>query len=165
MTKETKITYSAMAGELRKSARLYEVFKSASEAADILATYEREEKAIINDIGLLKKEFDGLDAKCNESYAKQQQAEKELITLKETSNQLIQKAKSDAEKIIARANEQAEKNLNEVKNKLILIQNNIKTANIEAVASDNARKDSLEALAKVEKQIQTAKNKFLKTLG
>lgn len=60
-----KITASEVAGELRKAAKMYEVFKHASDAANVLAGYEASEKKLKKDIGKLQSEYDDLDKACD----------------------------------------------------------------------------------------------------
>jgi len=63
--KEKKVPASEVAGELRKAARLYEVFKHAADAASLLASFEVQERKLKSSINSLKKEHTQLDDKCN----------------------------------------------------------------------------------------------------
>jgi len=162
---KTKVSYSAISGELRKSARLYEVFKHASEAADILANFEREEKAASIRISILNKELKSLDDKCDESYLKQQKAEKEAKDALEEKLDILNKARIDAEGIKSRATNQVDKILSEARNELNNIQSDIEKAKDDAHKANVAKESALKSLSKVEKQMKEAKDKFLNTLG
>jgi len=163
--KEKKMSYSAMAGELRKGARLYEVFKSASDAATILANFEKEEEATKRRISLLNKELEDLDSECDIAYGKKKKAEEAEEASNVNAGGIVQRAKKEAEKIIGKASAVA----SETKDKALLVLSGIEDKTKEATSAMNIsigkKNDALLSLSKVEKQIQTAKDKFLKTLG
>ena len=163
--KDEKISYSVIAGELRKSARLYDVFKHASEAADILSEFEREEKKAKASIEDLRKQESILQESCQEAFDKQEEAEKSVIEAKKKIGDAKANARMEADKIIAKAQASASKFLDEAKGELEELKASIKTFQVEAANADNKRKDAMEALAKVEKQVEAAKARFLKTLG
>jgi len=164
-TKESKMAYSAMAGELRKGARLYEVFKSASDAATILANFEKEEEATKRRISLLSKELEKLDLECDIAYNKAKEAEESEKAAQVNAGGIVQRAKKEAERITAKASTV----VSETKEKALLVLSEIEDKTKKATSDMNIsivkKNDALSSLAKVEKQIQNAKDKFLDTLG
>jgi len=161
-TKEDKVSYSAIAGELRKAARMYEVFKHASEAADTLAKFEAEIKVYTNKAAKLKAELYELDKECDVSYNKKVATEVEIKQAKDEVILIKKKGRADASILVNKAKTQAEKIMEEVKEELAVVKASITKAKV-------AEKDSLEAKAKadselhkVEDQIQSVKDKFLK---
>jgi len=163
--KEEKISYSVIAGELRKGARLYEVFKHASEAADILGNFEKESKLAKKNLDRLNKEESILKESCQDAYDKQTEAENAVITANSKADGAMANARAESDKIMEKARAGATKFLDEAKSELQGIKDSIKNYSVEALSADNKRKDAIEALAKVDKQVEAAKTRFLKTLG
>ena len=167
MTDEKKdtVSYSVIAGELRKAVRQYEVFKHASEAADVLASYSRDEARLIKEIGLLKNEVSELDALCDEAYNNKSKADKATSDANVEAGKIVQRAKKEASDIKHKASAYASKTKEEMETVLSETIDKIGVAKNEMNDAVNAKNDAVSALAKVDKQIQTAKDKFLKTLG
>ena len=160
-TKEDKVSYSAIAGELRKAARLYEVFKHASEAADSLAKFEAEIKISTGKAAKLKAELYELDKECDVAYNKKIAAEVEIKQAKDEALLTIKKGKADASILVNKAKDQAEKIMDEVKGKLAIINGDINIANLKKEESIEAKGKADAELHKVEDQIQSLKDKFL----
>lgn len=169
MTKETKvkdkISYSAMAGELRKGARLYEVFKSASEAADILASFEKEIGAAKRKMTNLNKELESLDEACDIAYNKQKEAEEKVKAAEVNAGGIVQRANIEAGKIKDKAASDIAKSKEDAQSILDGITNKTEAAKKDMQKAINQKQDAISTLSKVEKEIETAKKKFLKTLG
>lgn len=163
-TKKDKMSYSAMAGELRKGARLYEVFKNASDAATILASFEKEEEATKRRISLLTKELAGLDAECDTAYANKSSAEEAEKASKVNAGGIVQRAHKEAERITKKAAGKAAQLKEEANATLEGIKSQITKAEADMVNSISKKNAADSALSKVEKQVQAAKDKFLKTL-
>jgi len=163
--KDEKVSYSVIAGELRKGARLYEVFKHASEAADILGDFERQAKTAEKNIERLTKEESILKESCQDAYDKQKEAENSVIIAHQKADGTMANARAESDKIMAKAQVGATKFLDEAKDELQGIKDSINTYGVEAQVADNKRKDAVDALAKVTKQVEATKAKFLKTLG
>lgn len=163
--KESKVSYSAIAGELRKSARLYEVFKHASEAADKLALFEKEEETAKRRLLTLTKELASLDEACDASYNEQKKAEEAKSAADVEAGITVQKARKEADEIKRKANEAAAKIKEDNEGVLEGINAKIVEAKAEMQKALNTKADALSSLAKVEKQVKDTKAKFLKTLG
>jgi len=164
-TKEDKVSYSVIAGELRKGARLYEVFKHASDAADVLAAFDREQEGMKRKIATLKNEVLELDTLCDEAYNKKEEAIKAKSKSEVEAGNIVQKAKQEAELIKSKSNAYAAKSKEDMEVVLSGIMDKIGIAKNEMNDAVNSKNDAVSALAKVEKQIQSAKDRFLKTLG
>jgi len=164
-TKESKMSYSAMAGELRKGARLYEVFRNASDAAEILASFEKEEESTKRRISLLIKELEGLDSECDTAYNKQKKAEEAVKAAEVNAGGIVQRARKEAESIKGSASAKVAEIKSNAESVLEGIKSKTDTAKVEMNKAIGDKNDAIASLAKLEKQIQTAKDKFLKTLG
>jgi len=162
---DSKVSYSAIAGELRKSARLYEVFKHASEAADILASFEREKSNALSGIKNLQKELEDLDQKCDDSYNKLKESKEGKLHVENEALLILKKARVEAENIKSRASSNSEKKIAEGNDALELILEKTRIAKSDMEKSINKKNESLKSLSKVEEQMKAAKDKFLKTLG
>ncbi len=163
--KKDKVSYSLIAGELRKAVRQYEVFKNASEAADILANFEREKAIVTKDLAVLRSEADELNASCDKAYADKEQTYKDIAATKVTSAEFVQRGKAEAEGIKRKANAYADKVKSEQEEVLRSISDKINIAKNDMNDAVNAKNDAIISLEKVDKQIQSAKARFLKTLG
>lgn len=164
-TKKENISYSSMAGELRKGARLYEVFKHASEAANILASYEREEESAKKIRDNLTKELSSLNDECDKAYNRQKDAEVAKAEADKEAVLILKKARVEAEGIKSKASKSAEKKVGECNISLDVILEKTRIARNEQEQATNSKNEALQALSKVEKQIQDARDRFLKTLG
>lgn len=159
-TKEDKVSYSAIAGELRKAARLYEVFKHASEAADSLAKFEAEIKISTSKAAKLKAELYELDKECDVAYNKKVATEVEIKQAKDEVLLTIKKGKVDASILVNKAKDQASKIMDEVKGELAIIKGEINIAKLKEKESKEAKGKADAELHKVKDQIQTLKDKF-----
>ena len=155
-----KVSYSAIAGELRKAARLYEVFKHASEAADALAKFEAEIKIASKKAEGLKAELYELDKACDVSYNQKVATEVEIKQAKDEALLTIKKGKADASILVNKAKDQASKIMDEVKGELAIIKGEINIAKIKEKESKEAKGKADAELHKVKDQIQSLKDKF-----
>ncbi len=162
---DKKVSYSVISGELRKAAKMYEVFKNASQAADILSSFAREEELAKRKIENLENELKELDKKCDLSYEKEKESEERKITSEKEALLLLKRARVDAGQIKESASNSAEKKVEEGEKTLSIILEKTRIASKDIEVALNERGDALASLAKVEKQIQAAKDRFLKTLG
>lgn len=156
---------SEVAGELRKAARLYEVFKNAADAAAVLAEYEAREKAHKKNIALLAKEESELDHSCDIISAKIGTKKTELSILETKVSEADKeyrsilsdsenKANIEAERIIASAKTELES----LNTKIQQSKKDVKSLNLKIVSAQNkldnvlnhiekVKADALEALA------------------
>lgn len=163
--KDKKITASEVAGSLRKAARLYEVFKHAHEAADLLAQAESTERKLKSSVLVLQKEHDSLDAECDDIVSK---TKKKKVKLKEVEDKLSKAEHefSDAKRVlIAKAEAKARAIVEKA-------ERDLKDTMLEIVAANRTKKVLVEDIAYANKtlvevvdHIEKVKAKALKALG
>lgn len=158
------ISYSEMAGELRKASKLFKVFEKAAEAATVLADYEKEEQKILKNISNLNAEKDGLDKKCEDAAQRKIDAEKSIVEAKEKEVEILEQAQQNAKVIIVNAESKGADILATANSELQAIKRKIVDAENVAQTSISNRNDALKALDAVEKQMKSTKDRFLKTL-
>ena len=160
-----KVSASSVANDLHKMAKLYEVFKNASDAANLLASIESTEKKLKSNVESLKKEQITLDAECEslnsycavaedklkELNVKAQVVESEYNHLVRT---ITQKADAEAAKII----EGAERVLVEINDRVE-----------DALDFEKSVKDAIQTaeqeLSDVNQRIELIKTNALKALA
>lgn len=165
MSDENKISYSVIAGELRKSARLYDVFKHASEAADLLANFERELKGMEKEREQLSKECLELDSRCDATIEKHKAVLQEIEVAKNTKEDILNKAKEDAILIVNTAKDKALIEEKRAEEKLKGIQNLIDKAQEQAHTANTRKGEAEAACAKAEEELKKIKERFLKVVG
>lgn len=117
MSKE-KIKASEVAGQLRKMANMYDVFKHAADAATVLDEYEAREKKLKKSVEVVQAEFDDLDSKCDILYTDVQKHKEVLSNLQDS----ISAAKENKVRVLhdteVRAKEKADGIVNGAVNEL-----------------------------------------------
>lgn len=157
------ITYSAMVGELRKAARLFEVFKNAAEIAEVLSNYEADKKNLLRDIKKLEAEKVDLDSACDEAYNKQQIIEAEVVKADNTKVEILKKARTDANAIIKEAKDKGKGIVDKANEKLAGIEAKINKALEDAVKADAQKQTAIKALHKYQTQVKEVKENLLKS--
>jgi hypothetical protein len=160
-----KIKATEIVGELKKAARMYEVFKQAAKAAEILASFEKENNALIKQREALSKECLELDAACNNAVEEATKAEQDRIRAVNEASNVIAKAESNALSIINEAKQKAidmeataVAQLTNSKNYLEELKEEIKTLENRKSAAEKAAK-------KAESTVQKIKNEAIAALS
>ena len=165
MDKSKTVTYSEIAGELRKASRHYEIFKHAAEAAVLLANVEKENKKLEAQKDTLIKEQVELNKQCDSIVEKANKAKQDTEDTKYFKASLIKEAKTQARVILDEAKTEAEKiiqaGVNELSNIKVNIEATIEEGHIYLVRKDEAIKSA----QKAEKEFADIKAKILKTIA
>jgi len=162
--KKEKVSLSLIAGELRKGARLYEVFKNASEAADVLANYERETSRVKKDQADAEEMLSALTAKCEDVYKKQTEVEQKTQDLIKDSVNKSKEAQSDAKRIIFDAKEKAESIVVLARHEADQITSEMSASKAALASLKSDEQEALNKLSKLNNKIESAKKSFLRAL-
>lgn len=166
MAKDTnKMSTSELIGHLRAGGRFFKAFEHALAAAEFFNDLEKEEAGLKNAIAGLNKEYDVIELS-------KQTVEKEVEELQSKKDKLTsdiieikQKAEAEAKTIIEAAKKEALDLIIQANLKVDAIYEEEQDAINAKVVAETLREKAQADLKTVEKQLQDAKDKFLKAFG
>ena len=157
-----KISYSAMAGELRKANRQFEVFKHASEAADVLAGFEKERERLEKMKNQAEQDLSMLQEKCQETYDDEVAIRAKIVEHKKAMDRDEAGAKANAEKIVSKAMVKAEKIVNDANAESNAITQQTKESKIALESCKADEKRAIDSLKKLEDKAAKFKASLMK---
>jgi cell division septum initiation protein DivIVA len=156
---------SGVVGELRKAAKLYEVFKNAADAAELLANFEKNEAVLKKSICSLEKDKESLEIVLSEALDEIKAANAKVKEKSSQSDELLANAKDEAKDITVKARKNANAIINEAQDKVSKIEASISAIKIRERQAIESEKKAQNDLIKVKGQIKAAKDKFLEIVG
>jgi cell division septum initiation protein DivIVA len=163
--KKSKKVASEVVGELRKAAKLYEVFKNAADAAELLANFEKNEAALKKSILSLEKDKESLEIVLSEALNEIEAVNAKAKEKSSQSDEVLANAKSEAKDITAKARENANAIIDKAQNEASKIESTISAIKVRERQAVEDEKKAQSHLTKVNEQIKAAKDKFLEIVG
>lgn len=157
----SKISYSAMAGDLKKAARLYEVFKTAAESAEVLAKLEKHTRDLEGQEKALEKVLDKLNSECDKSEERQRSIEAHNAELLEEGKKIIEKTKDEASAYKAKVESELDYLKDKTNQELALVEAKIADRKKELADLDAQCARSKKAADKAESDLESLKSKIL----
>jgi len=163
--KEKKMTPGEVAGHLRAGARLFKSFEFANEAAELVATAEKQANQLKKEIKQLEEEKASLNKECDRVVVKANEAEAAILihqrVVKEAGDIASKKASEARERVRDKANTM----IAEAEDIVRGILSAVEEANLTRTRAISAKDKAKKELVKIEKQVASAKADFMKAFG
>lgn len=162
---EKELTASELAGEIKRMARLYEVFRRADDIAQMLVESEQRKVQLKKDIDVLEKEKETLDSKINKNIEEGNKKVDELGKMLEKKKEEVKAAEEKAASIVAKAKAEAFEIVSKAKAEVQALTNQMASDMDAAMKARRAKEQAKAEMDAMVSEVQRKKNELLKAFS
>ncbi len=159
------ITASEVIGELRKAARLYEVFKRAEEMARVLVDLEKKQKDLETKIAILKVDEENVDKAIDEKVARTNAQLADTLEKVKAAEAQVVNAEKRAMDIVSKAKEEAASVMKQTKVEFDALKHSMKSAKDAELVALQKAKEARDRLDAVMFEVESKKRELLKAFS
>ena len=162
---EKELTVFEVAGEIKRIARLYEVFKRADEVASLLVESEQRKAQLKKDIAELASEKETLDAKINKNVEEGNKKVDDVGKMLEKKKEEIKEAEEKAVSIVAKAKAEAFEIVSKAKAEVLALTNQMASDMDAAMKAKRAKEQAKAEMDAMISEVQRKKKELLEAFS
>jgi len=165
MSTEKKITTGEVVGHLRAASRLFKSFEFANEAAELVLKAESSVRKLEKEIDSLEKEKSKLDQFCDKLVERANGLEIEISDHQKAVKSAIEVASALAQAQSVKAKSEAKGIVDKALKEAANIESRKDKAMSEMMQAESGQRKAEAKLIKIEKEVNQAKEAFMKAVG
>lgn len=162
---EKELTASELAGEIKRMARLYDVFRRADDVAQMLVESEQRKTQLKKDIDGLEKEKETLDSKINKNIEEGNKKVDDLGKMLEKKKEEIKAAEEKAASIVAKAKSEAFEIVSKAKAEVLALTNQMASDMDAAMKARRAKEQAKAEMDAMVSEVQRKKKELLEAFS